>query len=60
MITWLKPYKMPHIISNLEYMIFVYGFCKKNATADVGEYCWRLPHPRIPSKKVFTRDFDKL
>ena len=49
--------KMPFVLSLVEYcdVLFVYGFCDRNAVAAVQEYQRPFPDGRIPSRSVFTR-----
>jgi hypothetical protein len=51
---------MPHIFINAECadMLYVYGFCKRSATAAVEEYSLQLPMCKIPNRIVFSQVFN--
>jgi len=53
---------MPFAFSVAEYvdMIYVYGFCDGNSVHAVAEYQRRFPNCRIPTRRVFTRVYQKL
>ena len=41
-------------------MIYVYSFCDGNSVHAVAEYQRRFPNRRIPTRRVFTRVYQKL
>jgi len=53
---------MPFTFSVAEYadMIYVYGICDGNSVHAVAEYQQRFPNRRIPTRRVFTPDYQTM